>query len=71
MNTIKLYDDSTQVFLHTVLREIPYLSDCSRDTIAALSMSMKQDLLEPGSAYFLEGDTQECLTIIQDGVIEL
>lgn len=71
MNTVKLYDDSSKVFLHTVLRDIPYLSDCSEDTISALAMSMKQDFLEPGSAYFHEGETQECLTIIQDGVIEI
>ena len=71
MNNISLYNDNTQVFLHSVLREIPYLSECSRDTISALAMSMKQDFLEPGSAYFLDGDTQECLSIIQDGVIEI
>ena len=34
-------------------------------------MSMKQDFLEPGALYSRAGDTQECLSVIQDGRIEL
>lgn len=32
---------------------------------------MKQDYLEPGAIYFAPGDTQDCLSIIQDGQIDM
>ena len=41
MNSIKLYDDQVKVFLHTVLRDIPYLDGCHEDTFSALAMSFK------------------------------
>ena len=41
MNSIKLYDDQIKVFLHAVLRNIPYLQDVSEDTFQALAMSFK------------------------------
>ena len=36
-----------------------------------MAMSMKQDYLEPGALYSRAGDTQECLSVIQDGRVEL
>ena len=57
LNVIKLYDDSTKIFLHSVLRDIPYLADCSEDTISSLALSMKQDFLEPGAYIFYAGDS--------------
>ena len=56
MNVVKSYDDDTKIFLNTVLRDIPYLRDCSDEIINAIAMSMKQDMLEPGATYFKEGD---------------
>lgn len=32
---------------------------------------MKQDYLEPGALYFCPGDKQDCISIIQDGQINL
>ena len=32
---------------------------------------MKQDYLEPGAIYFVPGDYQDCMTIIQDGQMNL
>ena len=65
------YDDQLKVFVHTILSEIPYLSECSHETISAIALSMKQDFLEPGSHYFMAGDTQECMSIIYKGEIVL
>lgn len=56
INAIQLYDDSSKVFLKTILRDVFYLKDCSEDTISAIAMSMKQDFLEPGAVYFHSGD---------------
>jgi len=41
ISAIQLYNDQTKVFLNSVLREIPYLKDCSEDTISSLALSMK------------------------------
>ena len=56
INAIQLYDDNTKVFLNSVLRDVPYLKDCSEETIHTLALSMKQDFLEPGAVYFAPGD---------------
>ena len=58
------YDDQLKIFLMTSLRNIPYLADCSDDTIQAIAFSMKFDWLEPGVSYFNPGETQECLSIV-------
>ena len=71
INAIQLYDDSSKVFLKTILRDVPYLKDCSEETISAIALSMKQDFLEPGAIYFHPGDEQHCISIIQDGQIDL
>lgn len=52
INAIQLYDDHSKVFLNSVLRDVPYLANCSEDTISALTLSMKQDFLEPGAIYY-------------------
>ena len=41
INAIQLYDDQTKVFLNSVLRDVPYLANCSEDTISSLALSMK------------------------------
>jgi len=71
MAHIHLYDDQTRIFLSTILREIPYLEDCGDDTISALAFSMKIDFLENGATYYNIGDSTKCMSIIQDGTIEL
>ena len=65
------YDDQLKVFVHTILKSIPYLTECSHEVISALALSMKQDFLEPGSEYFSVGDSQECMSIIYEGQISL
>ena len=71
MTSIHNYNDSSKVFLHTILRDIPYLKDSPKEIISAIAFSMKQDFLETGALLYLPGQSQECMFIIQDGTIEL
>lgn len=71
LTQIQLYDDSQRVFLNIALRDIPYLAHCSQDTITTLSMSMKIDFLESGAVYYNVGNEQKCLSIINEGQINL
>ena len=60
-----------KIFLHTVLRDIPYLKDCDDELISSLAASMKIDFLEPGAIIYKPGDTQEAMMIIQHGHVVL
>lgn len=71
LTQIQMYDDPSRVFLNTVLRDIPYLANCSQDTITTLSMSMKIDFLENGAIYYNVGNEQKCISIINEGAINL
>ena len=61
---VMLYKDQLKIFIHTTLRDIPYLKNCSEETISAIARSMKQDFMEPGAHFYNVGETQECLSII-------
>ena len=64
MTSIHQYDDPTKIFLHTILRDIPYLHDAGEETISAICFSMKQDFLEPGALLYTPGQSQECMFIV-------
>lgn len=71
MSSISTYNDQLLVFLCQTLRDVPYLADAKEETILNLVLTMKQDYLEPGAIYFVPGDYQDCMTIIQDGQMNL
>lgn len=71
MKHIMLYQDQVKIFIESTLRDIPYLKNCSEETISAITRSMKQDFMETGANYYTVGEPQECFSIIQEGVIHL
>lgn len=56
MKHILCYADQVKIFIHATLRDIPYLKNCSEETISSICRSMKQDFMEPGAHYYTVGE---------------
>lgn len=59
------------MFIISALQKVPYLADCTPETLQVLAYSMKNENLESDRFIFGPGDRSVCMLLVYTGVIEI